>query len=140
MGLPLPTYFFGINYDDRYRYRSRLFFHKLDWKSFRYTLYFESGVKEWKLFLPTLWRGHPVNKWLGLFHLKLGIFYLRLVFVAYGQLAWSSLLTVEIRFGLVCLRWKIGLVFLTVSPVRKMGLVFFTYGSPCLEIGIVNFS
>ena len=47
---------------------------------------------------------------------------LRLVFVAYGQLAWPFLLTVDIRFGLFCLRFKIGLVFfalvflLTVTP------------------------
>ena len=49
-------------------------------------------------------------------------FYLRLVFVASGKLAWSFLLTVEVWFGLVCLGWRIGLVLLT-------------YGSPCLEIG-----
>ena len=51
----------------------------------------------------------------GLFYLRLGLFYLRLVFVTYGGLfcygwnsVWSFLLTVEIRFGLVCLRRKIG--------------------------------
>ena len=32
-------------------------------------------------------------------------FYLQLVFVAYSQLAWSFLLTVEFRFGLFCLQW-----------------------------------
>ena len=34
------------------------------------------------------------------FYLRVSCFYLRLVFVAYGQLAWSGLLTVEIQFGL----------------------------------------
>ena len=71
--------------------------------------------------------------WVGLFYLRVSLFYLRSVFVAYGQLAWSFLLTVwsflltvENRFGLFCLRFP---------PVRKLGLVFFTYGSPRLEIG-----
>ena len=54
-----------------------------------------------------------ILKGVGLFYLRVSLLYLRLVFVAYGQLAWSFLLTVEIRFGLFCLRWKIGLVFLT---------------------------
>ena len=40
----------------------------------------------------------------------------RLVFVAYGQLAWSFLLTVEIRFGLLCLRWKSVWSFLLTVP------------------------
>ena len=48
--------------------------------------------------------------WVGFFYLRLGLFYLRLVFVAYGHLVWSFLLTV-IWFGLFYLRWKIGLVF-----------------------------
>ena len=45
-------------------------------------------------------------KRVGLFYLRVSpfFFYLRLVFVAYGQLAWSLLLTGEIRFGLFCLR------------------------------------
>ena len=55
--------------------------------------------------------------WIGLFYLRLILFYLRLVFVAYGQLAWSFLLTVEIRFGLLCLRWKpVWSFLLTVPP------------------------
>ena len=49
-----------------------------------------------------------------LFH-WVGIFYLRLVFVAYSNLAWSCLLTVEIRF----------VFFLAV----KNRLVFSAYGS-----------
>ena len=78
-----------------------------------------------------------LGKWVGLLNLRVSLFYSWLVVVAYGQLAWSFLLTVE-RFGLFCLRWKVGLVFLltippvrksfflpTVSPVRKLGLVFF---------------
>ena len=64
-----------------------------------------------------------MKKRVGLFYFPLGVFHLRLVFVACGQLAWSFLLTVEIRFGLFCLRWKIG-------------LVFSIYGSPCPEIGL----
>ena len=47
------------------------------------------------------------------FLLTAGFFYLQLVFVASGQLAWSFLITVEIRFGLSCLRSKVGLVFFT---------------------------
>ena len=55
----------------------------------------------------------------GLFYLRVSLFYLRLVFVAYGQLAWSFLLTVEIWFGLFRLRWKIGLVFFTYGSHRS---------------------
>ena len=44
------------------------------------------------------------------------------------------LLTVAIRFGLFCLQWKsVWSFLLTVPPrppVRKLDLVFFTYGSP----------
>ena len=47
------------------------------------------------------------------FYLWSGLFCLQLVFVAYEKFAWSFLLTVEIQFGLVCLQWKIGVVFLT---------------------------
>ena len=59
------------------------------------------------------------------------------------------LLTVEIRLGLLCLWWKsvwsflltvppdpeirFGLSLLTVPPVRKLGLVFFAYGSPTVS-------
>ena len=75
----------------------------------------------------------PIWTWVGLFYLRVCLFYLRLVFVAYGQLAWSFLLTVwsflltvEIRFGLFCLRFP---------RLRKLGLVFFAYGSPRPEIG-----
>ena len=88
-------------------------------------------------------------KRVGLFYLRVSLFYLRLVFVAYGQLAWSFLLTVEIRFGLLCLRSKsvwsflltvpplpeirFGLFCLRFPPVRKLGLVFFAYGSPTVS-------
>ena len=41
-----------------------------------------------------------IFQWIGLFYLRVSLCYLRLVFVAYGQLAWSSLLTVKIWFGL----------------------------------------
>ena len=59
----------------------------------------------------------------GLSVLRLSLFCLRLVFVAYGTLAWSLLLTVEIRFGLCYLWWNIG-------------LVFFAYGSPRPQPGL----
>ena len=42
----------------------------------------------WRIFLEGLWQ------WVGLFYLRVCLFYLRLVFVAYGRLAWSFLLTV----------------------------------------------
>ena len=65
------------------------------------------------------------------FYLWLRLFYFRVVFAAYGKLAMSSLLTVEVRFGLLCLRWKIGLVsYLQFPPVQKLDQVFFAYGSP----------
>ena len=63
-----------------------------------------------------LTRGHVLRIWVGLSYLRLGLFCLRLVFVAYGNLVWSFLLTVEIWFGLLCLRWKICLVFFTYRP------------------------
>ena len=44
--------------------------------------------------------GVTLAKGVGMFYLRLSLFYSRLVFVAYGELAWSFLLTVEIRFGL----------------------------------------
>ena len=75
----------------------------------------------------------------GLFYSRLGLFCLRLVFVAYGNLVWSFLLTVENRFGLFYLRFpprpEIGLVFSAYGspPVRKLVLVFFTYGSPTVS-------
>ena len=60
---------------------------------------------------------------------RVGLFYLRLVLFAYSwsllltvNPVWSFLLAVELRFGLFCLQWRIG-------------LIFFTYGSPCPEIG-----
>ena len=66
--------------------------------------------------------------------LRLGLFYLRLVFVAYGHLAWSFFL--RLKFGLVlfCLWRKIGLVFfLRFPPVWTLDLVFFTHGSPTVS-------
>ena len=74
--------------------------------------------------------------WAGLFYLRVSLFYLRLVFVAYGQLAWSFLLTVEIGFVfLLTVENRLGLFYLRFPPVRKLGLVFFAYGSPGPEIG-----
>ena len=60
----------------------------------------------------------PPKRGVGLCYSRLGLFYLRLVFVAYGKFVWSFLLTVEI-----------GLVFVVYG--EKVGLVFFTYGSLC---------
>ena len=75
------------------------------------------------------WWYHDVNDGVGRSYLRWGLFYLRLVLVAYGR---SWLLTVElglvfctygwIWFGLLCLWWK-------------LGLVLFIYGSPRPEIG-----
>ena len=78
----------------------------------------------------------PIYQGVDLFYLRLGLFYLRLVFVAYGQLAWSSLLTVEIRFGRSAYGGNsVWSFLLTVPPARKLGFVFFAYGSPRPEIG-----
>ena len=81
----------------------------------------------------------------GLFYLRVIFFYVRLVFVAYGQLAWSLLLTVEIRFGLLCLRWKIGLVFFTYgSSVRSFLLTVppwpeIRFGLFCLRFSLSEY-
>ena len=45
---------------------------------------------------------------------------------------WSLLLTVEIRFGLFCLRWKIGLVFFAYGSPRPEREKFF-----CLKLELV---
>ena len=54
------------------------------------------------------------------FSLAVRFFFLRLVFVAYGELAWSSVLK-RLKFSLVfpCLRWKSTYRF---PPVRKLDL------------------
>ena len=66
-------------------------------------------------------------------------FYSRLVFVAYGQLAWSFLLTVEsflltveIRFGLFLLMVenRFGALLLTVAPRPEIRFVFFCLRFP----------
>ena len=56
------------------------------------------------------------------FYLQLGLFYLRLVFVTYGQLAWSFLLLIANGGKSV---W---LFYLQFPLSSKLGLVFFTYG------------
>ena len=68
-------------------------------------------------------------------------FYSRLVFVAYGQLAWSFLLTVEIRFGLLCLRWKsVWSFLLTVPPWPEIRFGLFCLRFPHRpEIGFGRF-
>ena len=70
----------------------------------------------------------------GSFYLRLGLFYLRLVFVTYGGL---FLLTVKLWFGLFYLRFNFGLVFfayggtsvwsflLTVPLVQGIGFGLF---------------
>ena len=62
-------------------------------------------------------------------------FYLRLVFVSYSKFACSSLLTVEICFGLSCLRVenRFGLFYLRFPPVQKLDLVFLAYGPPTVS-------
>ena len=75
----------------------------------------------------------------GLFYLRPSLFYLRLVFVAYGQLDWSFLLTVEIRFGLFCLRWKsVWSFLLTVPPGLEIrfGLLCLRFPRPEIEFGL----
>ena len=68
--------------------------------------------------------------WVGVFYLCSGLLCIRLVLLAYSLLVWSLLLTVETRFGLFCLPWKLWSFLLAVPPVRKLGLVFSAYGSP----------
>ena len=59
------------------------------------------------------------------------MFYLRLIFVAYGKVAWSFLVMVEMWFGLSCLWWKVSLVFFAYGSSRpEIGCGLFTYGSP----------
>ena len=67
-----------------------------------------------------IWAQPPEKGWVltilfgvGLFHLRSGLSYFRLVLVADENLAWSFLLTVELWFGLLSIQWKIGLVFFT---------------------------
>ena len=57
----------------------------------------------------------------GPFHLRLGLFYLWLVFVAYGKLAWSFFTS--------------GCNSVSFLRTVEICLVFFTYGFPCSEIG-----
>ena len=59
-----------------------------------------------------------LRKRVGIYYLRLGLFYLHLIYVACRKLAWYILLIVAVRFGLSCLRWKIGLVFLLTVPPR----------------------
>ena len=64
-------------------------------------------------------------------YLWLGLLYLRLVFVAGGRSAWSSLLVVEIGLSLFDYggnsAWS---SLLTVPPVRKVNFVFFNLQFP----------
>ena len=79
----------------------------------------------------------PYQKKVGLVYLRLSLFYLqldrRLVFVAYVELGWSFLLTVEIRFGHG--GKSVWSFVLMVPLVRKFDFAFFAYGSPRPEIG-----
>ena len=64
------------------------------------------------------------------FLLTARFFYLRLVFVSYGSLAWSFLLTVENRFGLFYLQFPrpelgFGLFCLRFPPRLEIGFGFF---------------
>ena len=63
------------------------------------------------------------------FYLRSGLHCSWLVFVSYDKLAWSFLLTVEVRFGLWCLRWKSSLLFFAYSSPRpEIEFGRFTYG------------
>ena len=58
--------------------------------------------------------------------LKLRYCYFPLVFVAYGKLVWSLLLTAEIWFGLFgCGAKSVGSFLLTVQPGPEIGLGLF---------------
>ena len=62
------------------------------------------------------------------FLLTVRFFYLRLVFVVYGQLAWSFSFTVEIRLGLFAYGAKsVRFLFIVSlpSPRPEIGFVFF---------------
>ena len=64
-----------------------------------------------------------------MFYLRLGLFCLRLVFVAYGKLVSSSLLAVEV--GLVFFAYggnRFGLLYGFPRPENRFGLL--AYGSP----------
>ena len=74
------------------------------------------------------------------FKLQLGVFWGGGVTVALCCLRsiWLGffLLTVEIRFGLFCLRWKIGLVFVAYgNPPPEVGFGLFCLRFPRPEIG-----
>ena len=56
------------------------------------------------------------------------VFYLQLVFVAYGKWAWSFYL--QLKFGLVLFVYGGTSFLFTVPSVPKFGLVFCAYGSP----------
>ena len=65
------------------------------------------------------------------FSLTVRSFYLRLVLVAYGKLALSFYLW--LKFGLVFLAYggkAVWSFLLSVAPVQKLDLVYFTYSSP----------
>ena len=79
-----------------------------------------------------------IIKTLYLFYLRFILFCLRLVFVAYCQLALSFLLTVEIRFCLFAYGGNQFGLFTYGSPCPEIGFVLFTYGSPSvLQLGLV---
>ena len=55
------------------------------------------------------------------FYLRLGLSYLQLVFVAYGKMAWSLFLTVDIRLGLFAYGAKsVWSFYLVVPPCPKI--------------------
>ena len=66
--------------------------------------------------------------------LRQGLFYLRLVFVAYGSLVWYFYL--RLKFGLVFFAYggkSVWYFFLRFTPVQKWDLIFFAYGSPTVS-------
>ena len=69
-------------------------------------------------------------------HLRLALYFLRLVLLLTVNPVWSCLLTVESRFGRFAYGGKwVWSFLLTVPPVQRLGLVFSAYGSPRPAIG-----
>ena len=84
---------------------------------------------------PALTRGGVFRGQVGLFYLRLGLFSLQLAFDACWKLAWSFLLMLEVRSGLFCSRWKIGLVFFTCGfPRPEIDFWSFLLTVPTLQV------
>ena len=82
-----------------------------------------------------------LKEWVGLFDLRLGLFYLQLVYVAYGKLAWSFSLPAP-EFGLVSFVYGGQLVwsFLLTVPCPEMTLGLFCLRSPTVSSLLKHYS